>query len=70
LRNGLITYNNNSNGLVGKRVGLFTHGYAVQKVRSSNPGHGSIVGGVFHLTRQLARFSLLNMPYIVNCKFI
>jgi len=30
-----------------------------------NPGHGTIVG-VFYPTRQQARFSPLNMPFIVN----
>jgi len=31
--------------------------------------HGAIDGGVFHPTRQLARFSPQNMPYILNSIF-
>jgi len=41
----------------------------VRGVGGSNLGHGIIVGGVFHPIRQLAKFSPLNMSYIVNCKF-
>jgi len=37
----------------------------VREVGGLNPNHGTIVG-VFHPTRQLAKFSLLNMPYVVN----
>jgi len=33
-------------------------------------GSGTIVGGAFHPTRQLVRFSPPNMPYLVNSKFI
>jgi len=48
----------------------FTHGYGhvVREVGGSNPGRGTIVGGVFHSTRQLARFSALNKPAIVNSR--
>jgi len=35
-------------------------------VGGSNPSRGITLGGVFHPTRQLARFSPPNMPYIVN----
>jgi len=31
---------------------------------------GTIVGGVFHPNKQLARFSPPNMPYIIEYKFI
>jgi len=53
-------------------VVLFTHGYghAVPEVGGLNPSHGTIFGGVFHPSRQLARFSQRNMPYIVKFKFI
>jgi len=51
---------------VGKSMGLS----AVQETGGLNPGSGNIVGGVYHPTRQLARFSPPNMPYIVNNKFI
>jgi hypothetical protein len=34
----------------------------VREVVSSNPGRGTIVRGVFHPVRKLARFSLPNMP--------
>jgi len=54
-------------GLEGKSMGL---SYSWSYVRGLNPGCGTIVGGVFHPTRQVARFSLLNMPYNENCKFI
>ena len=44
----------------GKSVGLLTSGYghAVWEVRGSNLGRDTLVGGVFHPTWQLARFSL------------
>ena len=32
-------------------------GHGVREVAGSNPGRGTIVGGVFNPTRQLARFS-------------
>ena len=41
---------------------FLTHDHTVQKVGGSNPGCGTIVGGIFHLIRQLTRFSPLNMP--------
>ena len=47
---------------------FLTHGRAVQEIGGSNSGRGTIAGGVFHPTRQLARFSPLNMQYIVNSK--
>jgi hypothetical protein len=52
-------------------VRLFTYGYghAVREVGGSNPCCDTIVGGVFHPTRQLARFSAPNMPIILNSKF-
>ena len=47
---------------------FLVHGHAMQEVGGSN---GTIVGGVLHLTGQLARFSLPpNMPSFVNSKFI
>ena len=46
-----------------------TRGHAVREVGGSNPGRGT-VRGVFHLTRQLARFSPPSMLSIVNSKFI
>ena len=49
---------------------FLTHGHAVRGVRGSNPGRDTIAGGVFHPTRQLAKFSPPNMPYIVNSEFI
>ena len=36
---------------------FLTHGRAVREVAGSNPGRGTIVGGVFHPIRQLTRFS-------------
>ena len=47
---------------------LFTYGYghSVREVAGSCLGRGTIAGGVFHPTRQLARFSPPNMPYILN----
>ena len=55
-------------GLVDKSVGfayLWSHCVGV---RGSNPDHGIIIG-VFHSTKQLARFSHLNMPYIAYTIF-
>jgi len=49
---------------------FLTPGHDVWEVRGSNPNCETIIGGVFHSTRQLARFSQLNMPYIVNSKFV
>ena len=49
---------------------FLTDGHAVWEVGGSNPGCGIIVGGVFHLTRQLVRFSPPNIPSIVHYKFI
>ena len=49
---------------------FLARGRAVREVGGSNPDRGTIVGGVFHRTRELARFSPRNMPYIVNSKFI
>ena len=47
---------------------LFTYGYghSVREVPGSRHGRGTIVGGVFHVARQLARLSPPNMPYIRN----
>ena len=49
---------------------FFTCGNDVREVGGYNPGRDAIIGGNFHPTRQLARFSPPNMPYIVNSKFI
>ena len=51
----------NSLGRVSTGVGHLAHvwSYGVRKVVSSNPDRGNIVGWVFHLTRWLARFSLI-----------
>ena len=49
---------------------FLTHGHAVREVGGSNPGCGTIVGGDFHPPSQLGRFSLPNMPTIVNSQFI
>ena len=38
----------------------------VREVGGSNPGCGTTVGGIFHPTRQMARFSPPNMSSIVN----
>jgi len=51
-------------------VALFTHGHAMQQVGDSNPGRSTIVGGIFHPTKQLVRISPPNMPYIVNSEFV
>ena len=47
-------------------MGLFTYGYghAVLEIGGSNPGRGTLIGGLFHPTRQLAMFTLPNMSYI------
>jgi len=45
---------------------LFIYAHFVQEVTGSRLGCGTIVGGVFHPARQLARFSLLNIPSILN----
>ena len=47
---------------------LFTYGYShsVQEIQGSNPSSGTMVGGIFHPARQLARFSQPIMPYILN----
>jgi len=44
--------------------------HAVLEVGGSNPVRCTIVGPAFHATWQLAIFSPLNMPFIVNSKFI
>jgi len=49
---------------------FLTRGRAVWEVGGSNPSCGTIIGGVFHPRRQLARFSPPNMPYIGNSKLI
>ena len=45
-----------------------TYGFchSVQEVGGSHLIRGTIVGGAFHPARQLTRFSLPNMPYILN----
>jgi len=48
------------------RVFTYGYGHSVWEVAGSCLGHGTIVGGVFHPARQLARFSPPNMPYIQN----
>ena len=47
---------------------LFTYGYghSVREVAGSRLGRGTIVGRVFHPTRQLARFFPPNMSFILN----
>ena len=55
-------------GLCGWSVEL--HGDAVLEVEDSNIGPDTIVGGVFHPVRHLARFLPLNMPFIANSKFV
>ena len=40
-------------------------GHDVTEVGCSNPGRGTILGGVFHQAWKLAMFSIPNMPYIV-----
>jgi len=57
-----------ADGLVGKSVAL-SYSWSCC-TGDSNPGRGTVVGGVFHLTKQLARFSPPNMAYILNSKFI
>ena len=47
--------------LVGKSVGLSYSRSCCAEVGCSNPGRGTIVGGVFRPTRQLAMFSPPNM---------
>ena len=49
-------------------VSWFTYGYgdSVREVAGSRLGRGTIVGGVFHPARQLARFSPPNMSYFLN----
>jgi len=51
-------------------VTLFTYGYghSVWEVADSCLGCGTIVGGVFHPARQLARFSPLNMQFIISLR--
>ena len=45
---------------------FLTQGHAVRE----NPGRDTMVGGVFHPTRQLARFSQPNIPSFFNSIFI
>ncbi|KAK2139686.1 hypothetical protein LSH36_1657g00000 [Paralvinella palmiformis] len=45
-----------------------TQCYAVQEVGGSDPGRG-IMARFYHSSRQLAKVSSPNMPYIVNSKF-
>ena len=49
---------------------FLTHGDAMWEVGGSNPDRGTIAGGVFHPTGQLARFSPPNMPSIANSKCV
>jgi len=49
---------------------FLTNGHAVLEVGGSNPRRGTILGGAFHPTKQLAKFSPPNMPSIVNSNFI
>ena len=53
-----------------KSIRPFTRSHSVLEVEGLNLSCGTIVGGVFHPTRQLARFSPPNRPYIVNSKFV
>jgi len=46
-------------------MAFLIHRHGVMEVGGSNPGCGTIVG-VFHPTRQLVRFSLPNMLFILN----
>ena len=49
-------------------VRLLTYGYghSMREVAGSPLGRGTIVGGIFHPAKQLARFSPPNMPDILN----
>ena len=60
----LITFNRRR-GRVGKGVGHLAHvwSYSAREVVSSNPDRGNIVGWVFHPTRWLARFSLIDYAF-------
>ena len=49
---------------------ILTRGHALWEVAGSNPGRGTKVGGMFHPTSLLARFSPSNIPSIENSKFI
>ena len=50
---------------------LFSYGYghSVPEVAGSRLGCGTLVGGVFHPARQLARFSPANMPHVLNMPY-
>ena len=48
------------------RLFTYDYGHSVQEVAGLRLGLGTIVGGVIHPARKLARFSPLNMPYIPN----
>ena len=51
---------------------FLTYGHPVRVVAGSDPGRDAIVGGGgdIHLTSQLTKFSLLNIPNIVNSKLL
>ena len=49
---------------------LVTRKPGVLEVGGSIPGRDNIVGFVFRPARILARFFLLNMPFILNSNFI
>ena len=44
---------------------LYGYGHAVWEVGGSNPTRGIIVEGIFHPSRQLARFSPPNICHIL-----
>jgi len=50
------------------RLFTYVYGHSVQEDAGSRLGRGTIVGGVVHPTRQLARYSPPNLPFILNSK--
>ena len=46
---------------------FLTRDHSVREVVGSNPGRGTIVGGIFG---QLARFSPPNLVHLVNSKYV
>ena len=45
---------------------IYCYGHFVREVAGSRLDRGITIGGVFHPTRKLARFSPPNMPFILN----
>ena len=68
----IIIDQNRLHGRVVKGVGhlLATMKLCRREVMSSIPDRGTIVGRVFNPTRQLVRFSHLNVPLFQNSEFI